>query len=237
MERNNVKYKNKANIFFVGALLLFNFTIFFSDLLPYNTILKFISVILLLIDLIIFRDAKLKINPRYIPYIIFTIYLWMNIFIGGDKNFVLTFTINTFALFLLSSFNEFPKIEINIIGIMCGVHLIASLVVEIAPIGMVNNLFSQLMGTGYNVNYSWRIISGINVGITNQPGVNAMYLVSFFVFCFAKIYTKAKGRVFYSLGMILSLIFIFITGKRAASIFAPLCVIIFLFIFWTQGGG
>lgn len=230
MKKEKFGYQKKDIVFLV-ALFLFNLTIFFSDLLPYNTLLKFVSLVLMFADLIVFRGAKLKINLKYMPYMLFTVYLWANVLVGGDSNFVITFTINTLALIVLFSFHEYAKIEINMIGIMCGIHLVASFIVQIAPVGVVNNLFSQLIMTGYDMNYSWRIISGVNVGITKQPVVNAMYLVSFFAFCFAKVYTKTKRKVVYFVGMLLSLSFIFMTEKRSASIFAPFCVIIFLLVF------
>lgn len=230
MNRSEMSYYRNDILLNIG-LILYNLTIFFSDLLPYNTVLKFIALIFLVVDLLLFCNAKIEIYTKYLPYILFTIYLWINILVGGDIDFVITFSINTLILLVLFSFPYFIKIEINIIGIMCGIHLIASLMVQILPTDFVNTLFSQLMTTGYSSNYSWRIISGINVGITNQPGVNAMYLVSFFAFCLAKIYAKSRLKVLNFMGMILSLSFVFLTGKRFASIFAPLCVLILLFLF------
>ena len=213
------------------ALLLFNMTIFFSDLLPYNTVLKFLVMVLLIADLFLFHKATLKFHKKYIPYIVFTVYLWINILVGGDVDFVVTFSINTLILLILLSLPHFIKIEIYMIGVMSGIHLIASLMVQVLPSEVINNMFSHLFIAGYNVNYSWRMVSGVNVGMTKQPGVNAMYLVSFFAFCFAKIYAKSRLQILYFIGMILSLTFIFLTGKRSASIFVPLCVIIFFLLF------
>lgn len=230
MKKNKLIYL-KNDMLLYAALLLFNMTIFFSDLLPYNTILKFLVLILLIADLLLFHKVTLKLHKKYIPYIVFTVFLWINILVGGDIDFVVTFSINTLILLMLLSLPYFIKIEIYMIGIMSGIHLIASMMVQILPSDVVNNLFSRLIIIGYNVNYSWRIVSGVNVGITKQPGVNAMYLVSFFAFCFAKIYAKSRLQVLHFIGMILSLTFIFITGKRSASIFVPLCVVIFLLLF------
>lgn len=221
--------KRLSNVVFYLALIILNLTIF-TDLLPANTALKVISLVLLIVNLVIKRKTKLEFSKILYPLIVFSMFVIANVLFGGDTSYVITFIVNILILFLLIQFPEFSKAEVKIIMIICSIQLLFVVFAQIAPITLVNSLFSKIINYGYNVNYSWRNISGTNVGITKQPGVCAMYMVALSSYFFSKL-MKEKKKLKYGVGYVLCIYAIVLTGKRAAMLFSIITVIIMFFMF------
>lgn len=220
----NRKVQSLENLIFYIAVIIFNLTVF-TDLLPYNTMLKMVSVAILFFLLILKRKNKLNINQYIYVILLFTIFVMFNYIFGGNIAYIVTFVINILTLILLIQFPEFSKVEVKIATIICFIQLIFVVFAQIMPTTFVNKVFSKIILNGYNVNYSWRNIMGVNVGITKQPGICAMYMVTLSSYFFARI-MKEKIKIKYIAGYVLCIIAILITGKRAAILFSTLTMII-----------
>lgn len=222
--------KKKRNIIFIIAIIILNISTF-TDFLPYNTIYKVIAFALLIFCLLIEKNEILKMNKLLYSSVLMCFIVFLNIFAGGDITFIITFIVNFMILILLTQFSEFSKIEVKIIAIICLIHLFFLILVEIVPVPILNTLFRRIILYDYYTNYSWRVISGINVGITGQPGVIAMYMMVLSAYFFAKS-VKEKKKMLYIAGYCLSISFIFLTTKRAASLFSIITSLIMLLLYW-----
>lgn len=226
-----MKTSNKVctSVIFYMAMIILNLTIF-TDLLPFNTLLKGIVILLLTIKLITERRNKIKINSYIYAMILFAIFVVINLLFGGDISYITTFCLNILIMVLLMQFPEYSNVEVKLASTMCFIQLLFSIYAEVMPISIVNNTFRKIILYDYNVNYSWRNIMGVNVGITKQPGTCAMYMVTLSSFFFAKI-AKEKISIKYIIGYVLTIAVIFMTSKRSAIIFSIGTAIIMCLLF------
>ena len=214
--------KKKNGFLYIVALILFNVTVF-TDFLPYNTMVKFIALILLLVDFILVGRQKIAISPLLRPLLWLNIVIALNGLVGGDLSFIFTFTINVLSIILAVQSPIFAKTEVKIMSVLLTVHLACAFFVELAPSTVVDDVFSRIILNRYNSNFSWRNVTGINVGLTNQPGVLSAYMVALSALFFAKYCNKKKLR--YIIGYILSTAVILLTTKRSAILFSIIALV------------
>ncbi|SEI98963.1 O-Antigen ligase [Kandleria vitulina] len=218
----------KRNMLFYIALFLLNLTIF-TDFLPINTVIRLFVIILLVLDFVFHRRARFIVNPIFTSLVILNIFLIFNYFVGGDLQFIITFTVDILLLLVLTQYAFFSEVEVKIMLFFLLAHLVFAFLVQIAPVSIVNSLFSKIIINGYDINYSWRTVSGINVGLTKQPGVLSMYMVTLSSFFYA---LSIKNKKFYSIiGYILSIAIILLTTKRSAIFFSIITIITIGIIF------
>lgn len=221
----------KTSPLIVAAIVLLNATIFFSDFLPYNTWLKAVAVVGMVVHLMSQARANLIIDRSFQGYILFNIWVLINLAVGGDIDFIIVFTLNTIILLLMASTPGIAALQYKIVFMFSGVHVLASLFAWIAPVSVTNTLFQLILGNGYSTNYNWRVQQQANAGITSQPGLNAMYLLCFLFVCLTAYMTVKKHRKIYLVGCVISFLLIVTTGKRSAlllSIAAVLCALVIL---------
>jgi O-antigen ligase len=220
--------KKSFNIVYAFALALYNITIF-TDFLPYNTFIKIFALILLIVDYSTKEKRKLFISPIFKPILALNAVILLNSLVGGDLSYIVTFTTNTLFLLFATQYSQFAKIETRIALILLVMHLVFAFFVELVPQSIVDDVFSKIILNNYNSNYSWRNVTGINVGLTNQPGVLATYMVALSAICYAK-YFKRR-RLTYIVGYILSMAIILLTTKRSAILFSIASLVIVSVIF------
>lgn len=219
------KYFNKKNnIILILILLLQNISLFFFDVVNRITSLQFVCLLLYIIYYITF-EKNFKIRKFTLTWIAYCFVVLFNYFIGGDATFIsFFFLINMLMLFELQTV-DIGIIQLKIMTIFSYVHLFMSLAVWLLPHDTMNSVLRLVLQTNYNLNYSWRILSNVNAGMTTQPGVNAMYLGVLFLINMISFNNKRKYR-----NLIIALVsfaMIFTTAKRSVIFLSLITLIIF----------
>lgn len=221
------KTTNRTPILLVLILILQNLSIFFYDIVKAITSIQLLCLFLYILAMLLLRRNLHR--QRYLMgWFLFTIIVIFNYLIGGDGAFIITFVTNTLLLFVMLSLPELRKLEFSILKLFSGVHLVASILVYILPQAISNPVIQILLKDSYSSNYSWRVMSHLNAGITSQPGVNAMYLTVFVLVCAVEIIVKSKKKIINYFLLVAAYAMIFTTAKRTAI----LITIIAIALFW-----
>ncbi len=208
------------------VLILQNVAIFFSDIVHYITLINIICLVLYLVYMILN-----KVNLRFIKAMkiwgIYLILVSLNLIIGGDGNFIISFLLINLVMFLELSIGGMGLLEYKIIRIFSECHLLTSLIVYFLPHSIYDGLFAIILGKNAMANYSWRVISNMNAGITTQPGINAMYLSLLIMICAVEIIEKKRKIIFNILLFLCSFLMLVTTGKRSAVVITILIIILY----------
>ena len=229
LKENSMNQKKYDIPFFIKMIIILqNISIFFSDI--FNAIggIQIACVLFYVIHLIISND-KIIIRKFILFWCFYLIIMIFNILVGGDTNFIIFFLICNFLMIMELNVLNIGVYELKIMKICSWIHLIASLGVYLLPQSMMNSILSFFINSDYNANYSWRCISNVNVGMTTQPGMNAIFLtVLFVIYAVQAINTKNK-RTRNIIIMLVSFLMILTTSKRSALIISIFSISIFYF--------
>jgi len=221
-----IKKNNQISGLCIIALVLQNISIFFSDIVHYITLIQIICLILYLFYMILNR-VNIRLYKALSIWGVYLLIVFFNTIIGGDSKFVLSFLIINTVMMLNLSIEGIGIFEYNIVKLFSGFHFLCSMVVYFLPHSLYDGMFSVLLGENAYVNYSWRVISNMNAGITTQPGTNAIFLVLLMMICAIEIIEKK--RKLYILLFFLSFLMIATTGKRSAIVITLLVIGIYYF--------
>lgn len=224
------KRKNNISYLCIIAVILQNISVFFSDIVQYITIIQFMCLILYLIYMLIYR-INLRVYKPLIMWLMYLFVVFINIFIGGDEYFVLSFLLINFVMILTLSIDNLGIFEYKIVKLFCEIHLFCSLIVYILPHYLYDGIFAFLLGNNASSNYSWRVISNMNAGITTQPGINAIYLSLLVMICAVEIIEKKGNSMLNIVLLLLSFMMVVSTGKRSAIILTILVITLYFCCF------
>lgn len=221
-----IKFKN---ICIITILLIFNISIFFTDIFRSVTFLQLIVSISLFLYYLTFK-VKLKINLIFFPWIIFSTIIFMNIIHSTDFNYIFSSIIFLLNAILLVSISNASYYELKIIKCFCIIHLVMSLLIYFFNSELIEIFLKFLLSNNYDQNYSWRVVSNMNCGITTQPGTNAMILTILFLISFSELFKKTKNKILSLVLMLLSFVMILTTGKRAPILIIAITIFTFIFL-------
>lgn len=218
--------KNQMSTICIIALILQNISIFFSDIVHYISIIQFVSLALYLLYMIMNR-INLRMYKVLTMWLIYLLMEFLNLIIGGNISFILSFLLVNIVMLLTLSIENLGILEYKIIKCFSMCHLICSIIVYFLPHTLYDGVFAILLGSNATSNFSWRVVSNMNAGITTQPGVNAIYL-SLLIMIYAIEIIERKGRpIFNMFILLLSFLMIISTGKRSAIIITLLVICIY----------
>jgi O-antigen ligase len=160
----------------------------------------------------------------------------INVLMGGSIAYTSAFLINIILLICLANTSTYSNLALSkVLTIYSSIHLFFTIFVAIIPEDIVNNLFIALLRSSYWTNWDWRVRQNSNVGITTQPGNNALYLTILLAILTARIITynkdKKNMKIIYYVCFILTFIGIILTNKRAPLIFNFLTIIIIFLLY------
>lgn len=224
-----IRYVDK-NAIIILILVLQNLSIFFADIVHYITVIQFICLFAYLLYMILY-SVKLKVYSEIRIWILYCAVVFLNILIGGDKDYIITFFICNITVLFMMSIDETCFYEIKILKVCTFIHLIFSLIVYFVPHSYIDYPFSILLGTGTSANYSWRVISNMNAGITTQPGTNACFLSILIIVCFVEFVEKKENKLFNMFCILASFLMILTTGKRSALLITFSVMVLYYLIF------
>lgn len=215
---------NRYSIILVIILTAICISIYFTDFLRSYLIWQVVCLSFYLLYHIISlkNPAKIANHIYIVPMLIFCQYLFVNVLIGGSVIFIFAFILNIVLLIFLTSTPTANVIFARIMALCAFIHLVFTILVEIMPVGIINEIFKIILGSDYWTNWDWRVQQNSNVGITTQPGNNALYLTTLLAFCVAHLMTtnkKNKKTIYWWICLILTVIGIISTTKRAPLVF------------------
>lgn len=217
----------KANLLIPSLILTIqNLAIFFFDIFNAIMSIQFACMVLYGIYLPFCFD-RVNISRKIIYWTAYVGIVAFNYLIGGDANFIFSFIVCNISMLLMLRIPNLAKVEYSIIKICTFAHLCASLAVYFLPQGFVDTALLPLLGNNFPTNFSWRVISNSNPGLTTQPGVNAFYLTLFAFVCITEIIEGRKKRLLYIALLFLSLLMILTTAKRSALLLVIVVPILF----------
>lgn len=218
----------------VLILLLQNTTIFFADIVQSMMGIQFICLCLYIIYLIL-NKKSLRLFPNLSVWSIYIGIVAINYIIGGDRNFIAAFLICNICMFIMLQIPDLVFYEIKIIKVFSCIHLLSSLVVYIFPHIYIDSLFRRLLRSNANANYSWRVISNLNAGITTQPGLNAIFLAILMMVCAVELIETNKNRIWNIILFVASFVMVFSTGKRSVLfMIIPVIVLYYILIHYNR---
>lgn len=220
------KKAHSAPAFLLLILIIQNLTVFFTDIIGYVTVTQAICVVLLL-AYIINNDRRIIIQKFLYLWFAFVLLVVLNYFIGGDINFILFFLINSVLIVEALSIKNIGYYELTIAKICCWVHLISSLAVYFLPAGITNTVINALLGAQASSNYSWRMLSKVNPGITSQPGLNAMFLALLILIYAAEMIVTNKNKPVRIIIIVVAFSMILTTAKRSALAVTLIAILFF----------
>lgn len=198
-------------------VIIFNISIFFTDIVERYSIIQLICVCLMFLVDIIYSRKKYIGKSLFALFAIAIVYV-INIFQGGDLKLIVALLINVLYAIELYGKNKLYIVQYRCMFVFSSTHLLASLFVYFFPVNIVNDVFSVLLNANYRSNYGWRVISGLNPGMCAAIGVNSMYLLICFAVCIISLITSKKYKYFKLFGALASLLMIFTTTKRSSVI-------------------
>lgn len=217
--------RRNGNLLLFLIIIIHGAAVFFSDIFQMISLLELISLGLL-IGYYVITGRKLIISKFAIPWFTFMIMVFLNIFVGADLNFVISFILFTLLFYGLMKIPNAGVYMLRVVKVFTCIHLIASLAVYFLPNTVIDPVFELLLGSRSNSNYYWRVISGYNAGLTTQPGANAIYLSTGLLIYYAKFLTEKKHRLRYIIILLLFSAMILTTGKRSTILFIPVTIVI-----------
>ncbi|MCC8107086.1 MAG: O-antigen ligase family protein [Clostridiales bacterium] len=230
MELTNIdgkqyEYSNKTPIMLIIILVLQNMSIFFSDIINAITVIQLLCMVLYFFYILL-NGRSLKWYSCMACWGIYCMVAFFNAFIGGEISFAIFFVACNLNMVFMSSIRDIGILEYKIVKLCCWVHLIASLAVTFLPQSLIDTVFRMLLGGHFSSNYSWRVISGVNPGITTQPGTNAMFLSLLLIIYAIEIFVSDKNRIIKFCLCAVIFIMIFTTAKRSAIIISLISILI-----------
>ena len=228
----NYTYSSLQTFIIVAVL----FPVYFIDFIDSLLLWELICILLYFIYIVFIYKQKLVIPKFVIPMLFFCFYLMINIIIGGSIAYASAFIINIILLICLTNTSTFSNLALSkVLTIYSSIHLLFTIFVATIPESIVNNIFAYILGSNYWSNWDWRVRQNSNVGITTQPGNNALYLTILLAILTTQIITYNKDRknmkILYCGCFMLTFIGIALTNKRASLILNILTVLIIFLLY------
>ncbi|MBO5143534.1 MAG: O-antigen ligase family protein [Clostridia bacterium] len=215
---------------FIILMYPFNYTIK-AVVFPNNSVA--IGMLLIsFIGLLLLGNIKKITKYHFIIFIVTLVVLWMQLYNNyylkvNNEGKVLLFSIYLF-LPLILCLNKFALNScFTVIRFFCFEHIVGTFFVQFFKDFYIEKLLPWLSNGVDNVAYR-NILNGYNPGLTMHYSTNGIYLTVSTIYFFSK-YIKNKNRkdlIF----VILSLIALLLTGKRAHTLFTlASCVALYIF--------
>lgn len=225
-EFHKLKTAHTAPAILVLILIVQNLAIFFTDIIGYVTVVQVICAVLLL-AYIACHDRKIRIQKFLYLWFGFVLLVMMNYFIGGDIRFIIFFLINSVLIIETLSIKNVGYYELIIAKICCWIHLLSSIAVYFLPSGVTNSIVNALLGAQAASNYSWRMISNVNPGITSQPGLNAMFMALLILIYAVEMIVTNKNKTIRIIVIAVTFGMILTTAKRSALLVTLISILFF----------
>lgn len=95
------------------------------------------------------------------------------------------------------------------------------------PSGVTNSIVNALLGAQAASNYSWRMISNVNPGITSQPGLNAMFMALLILIYAVEMIVTNKNKTIRIIVIAVTFGMILTTAKRSALLVTLISILFF----------
>jgi len=221
-------HKECCNKMCICIVILQNISIFFPYLFHAITLIQLLCLLLYITYFLLHRSA-IVLNKNLIYWYLYVAVVFFNYYFGGDLNYIISFCIFNLVMLFSMNIEGISVMHYSIIKLCCFIHLIGNVMIFIMPAKIVNTILSVLLNNYYQSNYSWRVIRGLNPGISSDIGTNAMFLSICIMVCVVELLESNKKKGSNLLILILSFIMLLTTSKRGALIFTLLSIILYYF--------
>ena len=175
------------------------------------------------------RRGKIKAFGVSRAFVILSVYTIFNVFFAGlPFNFpalMILLSVEIIALPNILQYNA--NAALKILTLFSGAHVLFTIIIQIIPAQLTNNILRPLLGSGYSSNYDWRIVQGYNCGITTQPGENSLYILIFVIIMFSN-YMVTDTKLYLYL-MFVAYASMLTTGKRGTLVISVF-ILAFMYI-------
>ena len=218
----------KINNMFLKISIVINvLMIFFGVYIGNLYILQFIALAFAILSL---NPKKIKIKSDTILWIILCIILIMStVYSISRQDSIEVVSLICMAIILKMLYEneekEWKKYFLRLTLISSGVHVVATIIQLIFP-NLINSLNSIILSPeGLKINQELYKTGGY-AGITAQTSINAFYIAIFVGIIFLNLVLKKENKALNTFFLIVSIIALFVTGKRGMLIFSLLSIIL-----------
>lgn len=215
------------NIFLKISIVINVLMIFFGAYIGNLYILQFIALAFAILSL---NLKKIKIKSDTILWIILCIILIMSTVYSISRQDSIEVVSLIFMAIILKMLyeneeKEWKKYFLRLTLISSGVHVVATIIQLIFP-NLINSLNSIILSPeGLKINQELYKTGGY-AGITAQTSINAFYIAIFVGIIFLNLVLKKENKALNTFFLIVSIIALFVTGKRGMLIFSLLSIIL-----------